>query len=267
MTYSIFTYRQPVDAISMWLRATYHTFCLTLLFCLSTLLIGCSVKPRPVVDISLQPVISKMNAKIDSEIGAVTVQQKGVAVTLEPLNEVELFELTEAPELNPYLVVEKGGAVEPLYTVFEITVHNRENERVIANDTAVLIDAEGAQYAALPYAYFESLYDGVDSTVFDEPTYVRSYSPYYRHRYFPYYQNYIDYAALEGGRAVVEESIFTGAKLFRGAKRRGLLIFERLDYDATDVSVVVKGLEIISADDKPDKLEFKFDFKQVAHIE
>ena len=65
--------------------------------------------------------------------------------------------------MNPYLVVERNGAVEPLYTVFEVTVHNLDSPRVqVADDAAVLIDKNGAQHAALPYDYFERLYDDVD---------------------------------------------------------------------------------------------------------
>ncbi len=269
MTYPIFTHRQTVRSLSICLRVLCYTLCVSSFFFVNVMFIGCAVAPQPSVEISLEPVMGRLSTKIDSEIGAMTVEQKGVAVTLEPLNEVELFELTEDPALNPYLIVGRGGAVEPLYTVFEITVHNRDNSRVIADEGAVLIDVNGAQYAALPYAYFESLYDEVDvsdGTVFAAPAYARSYSPYYRHRYFPHYQNYVDYAALEGGRTVMEESIFTGGKLFRGAKRRGLLIFDRLTHEATDVQVIVTGLQIIGEDRQQDKLEFKFDFKQISHV-
>ena len=75
--------------------------------------------------------------------------KKGVAVTIKPIDEIELFALTEDPKLNPYLIVERDGAVEPIYTVFEIIVHNREHRRVVFDDTALLIDANGAQYANL----------------------------------------------------------------------------------------------------------------------
>ena len=133
-----------------------------LLLLTGVLLAGCAVAPQPSIDVYIEPIAERFNAQIDPETGAATVVQKGVAVSIKPLDEVELFALTEDPPLNPYLIVERSGAVEPIYTVFEIIVHNRGNPRVVVDDMAVLIDANGAQYANLSNDYFDSLYDNVN---------------------------------------------------------------------------------------------------------
>ena len=226
---------------------------------------GCAVPPQPSVDVYMEPIAGRFNARIDPEAGAATVEKNGIAVTLKPFDEVELFALTEDPRVNPYLLVEKSGAVEPIYTVFDITVHNRENRRVLVDDTAILIDGNGVQYANLSNDYFDSLYDNVDlsrNNTWGEgypytPT-AYGYYPYYGH-----YQSYVDAEALELGRIVIDDHIFEGAKLFSGAKRSGFLIFDRLESATTDIRIIVPQVRIVHPDGKEDKLEFKIDFRQV----
>ena len=236
-----------------------------ILLLIGTLLAGCAVPPQPSVDVYMEPIAGRFNAQIDPETGAATVKKKGIAVTIKPFDEVELFALTEDPKVNPYLLVEKNGAVEPIYTVFDITVHNRENRRVLVHDTAILIDGSGGQYANLSNDYFDALYDNVDLSQHNTweagypymPT-AYGYSPYYGH-----YQSYIDAEALALGRVVIDDHIFEGAKLFSGAKRSGFLIFDRLERAATDIRIVVPHVRIVHPDGKEDKLEFKIDFRQV----
>ena len=231
---------------------------------IGTLLTGCAVTPQPSVDVYMEPIAGRFDARIDVETGAATVEKKGVAVTIKPLDEIELFALTEEPRLNPYLLVEKNGAVEPIYTVFEVIVHNRKNRRVVVEDAAILIDADGVQYANLSNDYFDSLYDNVDrpnnspwEAAYPYTPTAYGYYPYYRH-----YQSYIDTEALEWGRIAIEDTIFEGGKLFSGAKRSGLLIFDRLEDSATDFRIVLPEVWIIQ-NGKQNKLEFKIDFRQV----
>ncbi len=226
---------------------------------------GCAVPPQPSVDVYMEPIEGRFNAQIDPASGAATVEKKGIAVTIKPFDEVELFALTEDPRVNPYLLVQKSGAVEPIYTVFDITVHNRDNRRVLVDDTAILVDGNGVQYANLSNDYFDSLYDNVDLSQSNTweggypyvPT-AYGYYPYYGH-----YQSYIDAEALELGRIVMEDHIFEGAKLFSGAKRSGFLIFDRLESAATDIRIIVPQVRIVHPNGKEDKLEFKIDFRQV----
>lgn len=235
-----------------------------ILILVGILLAGCAVAPQPSIDVYIEPVEGNANTKVDSETGAVTVLQKGVAVTIEPLDELEIFALTDDPRINPYLVVERSGNVEPIYTVFEMTVHNLDTPRVLVEESAMLIDKNGAQYANLPYDYFEDLYDNVTRSE-QNATPIRTlphYHPPYRSRY-PHYQTYLDIAALEEGHAVVAESLFDSGKLFKGAKRRGLIIFDRLNLDTTDMRVIVPEINVVHSDDKQEKLKFKFDFRQV----
>ena len=236
-----------------------------MLFLIGVLSAGCAVPPQPSVDVYMEPIVGRFNAQIDPETGAATVEKNGIAVTIKPFDEVELFTLTEDPRVNPYLWVEKNGAVEPIYTVFDITVHNRDNRRVLVDNTAILIDGSGGQYANLSNDYFDSLYDNVNLP--NNSTGVGAY-PYIptAHGYYPYYghyQSYIDTEALELGRIVIEDHIFEGAKLFSGAKRSGFLIFDRLERTATDIRIIVPQVRIVHPNGKEDNLEFKIDFRQV----
>lgn len=235
-----------------------------LLLLIGVLLAGCAVAPQPSIDVYIEPIAERFNAQIDPETGAATVVQDGVAVSIKPLDEVELFALTEDPQLNPYLIVERNGAVEPIYTVFEMIAHNRDNHRVVVDDMAVLIDANGAQYANLSNDYFDSLYDNVNIARSD-PWHAGGY-PYGAatyHSHYGYYQPYVDAEALEWGQIVIEDTIFESGKLFSGAKRSGLLIFDRLESHATDIRIVVPEVRIVHPNGKEDKLEFKVDFRQV----
>ena len=96
------------------------------------------------------PVTGQKGAMVDVPTGSVTVEQNGVQITLEPLDEVELYEVTKNFRLNPYVSVNRRGNVDPLYTVFELRVHNADNKRVVVEDLAVLIDDAGEQRTSLP---------------------------------------------------------------------------------------------------------------------
>ncbi len=238
---------------------TYFLHCFLLIF-IGVAVVGCAVKPIPYNDVYIQAIEGNPNTNIDTETGAARIQQNGIAVTIEPLDEVEIFSLTENPQINPFIFVGKRGNVEPIYTVFELTVHNLESSRVLVEESAILIDKDGAQYANLPYAYFEDLYDNVNrsgNNILPSTTY-----PHYQSHY-PYYHTYMDIESLEHGQEVVAESLFESAKLFKGAKRRGLIIFDRLNLDTTDMRITVPGVRIVHSDGKEELLKFNFDFRQI----
>ena len=230
---------------------------LGIMFVTAAMLAGCAVAPQPIVEVYLEPIEMDVNTKINPETGAVTVLQKGIAVTIEALDEVEIFQLTDDPRINPYIIVGNRGNVESIYTVFDLTVHNLESSRVLVEESAMLIDKNGAQYANLPYDYFEDLYDSVNRS--DNNTRNTSTYPYH----YPYYQTYLDIASLEEGQSVVAESLFESGKLFKGAKRRGLIIFEQLTINTTDMRVTIPEIVIVHPDGKEEKLKFDFDFRQI----
>ncbi len=225
-----------------------------------TFWIGCAVAPQPEVEVYLEPIAGHFDAHIDPETGAATVEKSGIAVTIKPFDEVALFALTEDPRINPYLSLEERGAVEPIYTVFDITVHNREHRRVLFEDRAILIDSDGTQYANLSLDYFDTLYADVGRTQ-PPPTYMPT--PYSHYPYHGYYRSYIDHQALELGHTVIEETLLESGKLFSGAKRSGFLIFDRLESVGTDLRVVIPHVRIVHPNGKVDPLEFKLDFRQV----
>ena len=255
-----------------------------------SILAGCA--PKPQIEIYMEPVAGREHAQIDEQTGSISMERRGVEITLEPLNEVELFELTEDPGINPYLGIDRWGNVEPLYTVFGIHIKNGSNSRVIIDSTAILVDLNGEQSAALPYDYFKKLYENLEprTVAFYDPgyryryPYRRSYyrSPYryhpynyrlgyrypYRYPYTPYrvYDYYPDPAAANHERMVVRETVFDGGQLFSGAQRSGLLVFDRLDIGATDVKVILPEVQIINKKKKRSKSDFIFDFRQVVNV-
>ena len=237
-----------------------HFLNLCLLILTGTMLFGCAVVPQPSVDIFLEAVGGQANSKIDHETGAVTTVQKGVAVIIEPLDEVEIYALTDNPHINPYVVVDRSGNVEPIYTIFDVTVLNIDTPRVLVDESATLIDKNGAQYANLPYAFFNDLYENINQSEYNANQHSR-YPHYYSH--YPRYHSYLDVESLEEGHAIVAETLFESGKLFKGAKKRGLLIFDRLHNDTTDLRIIVSDIHVVDSDGKHEKLKFKFDFRQV----
>lgn len=225
---------------------------------------SCAVAPQPSVDIYIEPVEGQTNTKIHPETGAVTMEKEGVAVTIEPLDEAEIFALTDNPHINPYQFVSNNGNVEPIYTVFELTVQNLKTARVLVEESAMLIDKNGAQYANLPFDYFEDLYGNVEKphqNIVQNVPYPQHHVPYRRH--YPYYQTYVDVAALQEGREILAQSLFESGKLFKGAKKRGLIVFDRLNRDTTDLRIIITEVIIVNTDGKQEKLKFNFDFRQV----
>ena len=237
-----------------------HFLNLCLLILTGPMLFGCAVAPQPSVDIFLEAVGGQANSKIDPETGAVTTVQKGVAVIIEPLDEVEIYALTDNPHINPYVVVDRSGNVEPIYTIFDVTVLNIDTPRVLVDESATLIDKNGAQYANLPYAFFNDLYENINQSEYNANQHSR-YPHYYSH--YPRYHSYLDVESLEEGHAIVAETLFESGKLFKGAKKRGLLIFDRLHNDTTDLRIIVSDIHVVDSDGKHEKLKFKFDFRQV----
>ena len=256
-----------------------------------SILAGCA--PKPQIEVYMEPVAGREHAQIDAETGSISVERRDVEITLEPLDEVDLFELTEDPGINPYLGIDRWGNVEPLYTVFGIHIENKSNSRVIIDPTAILVDLNGEQYAALPYDYFKELYENLRprTVAFYNPgyryRYPRSYyrSPYrpyyhypsnyhlghrygYRYPYSPYrvYDYYPDPAAANHERMVTRETVFDGGQLFSGAQRNGLLVFERLDIGTTDIKVILPEVQIINKRKKRSKSDFVFDFRQVVNV-
>ncbi len=237
-----------------------HFLNLCLLILTGIMLFGCAVAPQPSVDIFFEAVEGQANSKIDPETGAVTTVQKGVAVIIEPLDEVEIYALTDNPHINPYVVVDRGGNVEPIYTIFDVTVLNIDTPRVLVDESATLIDKNGAQYANLPYTFFKDLYENINKSEYNTDQHSR-YPHYYSH--YPRYHSYLDVESLEEGHAIVAETLFESGKLFKGAKKRGLLIFDRLHNDTTDLRIIVTDIHVVDSDGKQEKLKFKFDFRQV----
>ena len=258
-----------------------------------SILAGCA--PKPQIEVYMEPVAGREHAQIDAEAGSISVERRDVEITLEPLDEVDLFELTEDPGINPYLGIDRWGNVEPLYTVFGIYIENKSNSRVIIDPTAILVDLNGEQYAALPSDYFKELYENLRprTVAFYDPgyryryryprSYYRSpYRPYYHHpynyrlgyrnghrySYSPYrvYDYYPDPAAANHERMVARETVFDGGQLFSGAQRDGLLVFERLDIGTTDIKVILPEVQIINKRKKRSKSDFVFDFRQVVNV-
>ena len=251
----------------------------------ASLFVGCGLKPH--VDFYFEPVADNENAQINAQRGSITIEQNGVRITLEPLDEVKLSELTDNPRTNPYLV-SYGRNIESLYTIFGIRVRNIDNKRVVIDETAYLIDAHGEQYASLPHDSFSDLYDnpGPRTVVYHDIGNRYSYpyprslyrSPYryyyyghlHRYRYpTPYrvYHTYPDPYHLKDTRNVTRDTIFNGGKLFRGAKRKGLLVFHRVDIRATDVSVVIPNVLVMGKGGSQSRVDFEFDFRQVVAVE
>ena len=45
---------------------------------IGTLLAGCAVPPQPSVDVYMEPIAGRFNARINPETGAATVEKKGI---------------------------------------------------------------------------------------------------------------------------------------------------------------------------------------------
>jgi hypothetical protein len=230
---------------------------------------SCGVKP--LVDIYMEPVGSDDKYSV-TKAGAMTIEKNEVSITVETLDASDLIMLTDDEDINPYIDVSFLRYAEPLYTVFDISVHNKRDSKVVVDSPAILIDENGDQYASLPYDYFEDIYGGAYRryTEIVYPSYWYRY--HYPYRYYPYryyYRPYIRRVSNETAQArrlVARETIFDGAKLFSGARRGGLLVFERLDEGATDVRLVIPEV-IVYDDSREQRLDFEFNFRQIVSVE
>jgi len=239
---------------------------------------GCA--PRPRVEIYMVPQASE-ESSVDEKTGAITIEKEGVEISLEPLDEAELLQITQDPDINPYIDIQRWGNVEPIYSVFRIHIKNNRESRVVVNALAVMIDENGDQYASLPYDYFKELYGNRrivrHTEVISRPFYHDYWWDYHNYRWhYPYgyyyhrpayvrrYTTYEDPSLL---RMTARETLFDGAKLFSGAKRKGLLVFEKIDEGATDVRAIIPEVEIYENKHLVDKIDFQFHFRQIVSVE
>ena len=241
-------------------------FCLVGLICV---FFGCGAKPE--IDIYIEPVAGREGIEINQQLGSVAIEQNGVAIMIEPLDEVEVYELVAEGEINPYLRIGRWGQVDPLYTVFEIRVKNLDHSRVAIDNMAILIDEDGTQYGSLPYDYFKDLYRNARTTDIYRSAYPYRYqygrfnNPYYD----PYYDNRM-FRTTSGGsqkvqsaQMVARETVFDGGKIFRDGQRSGLLVFDLLDREAKDLKLIVPEVMIFDQDRLKTKMDFAFDFQQI----
>ena len=241
-------------------------FCLVGLVCV---FVGCGAKPE--IDIYIEPVAGREGTEINQKLGSVAIEQNGVAIMIEPLDEVEVYELLAEDEINPYLRIGRWGKVDPLYTIFEIRVKNLDHPRVAIDNMAILIDEDGTQYGSLPYDYFKDLYKNVRTTGIYQNAYPYRYqygrfnTPYYD----PYYENRISRTTSYGSpevhsaQMIARETVFDGGKIFRNGQRSGLLVFDLLDRDAKDLKLIVPEVMIFDQDRLKTKMDFAFDFRQI----
>jgi len=244
-------------------------------------LAGCAAKPQ--ITALIEPVPTGKELRIDERTGAITVEKEDIAITIKPLDTRELMALTDDIDINPY--IEKGfwGKVRPLYTVFDLSIHNKSRNKVVVDPIAQLITENGDQYASLPYEYFKDIlgtvygrkvivYVPVRYRWWYDPYWdVWYYKPYWRpwgYRYpwygWPYYcTRTVSYDELRALRAVVRDTIFDGAKLFPGARRHGLLVFEPIPGDVSEFRLIIPEVRIYRRGrGRPRRIDFQFHFKQ-----
>ncbi len=226
------------------------------------MIVSCGVKAR--VDIYMEPVATG-NEHLDTKTGAMTIEKEGVSITVEPLDASDLLLLTDDKDINPYIDVNFWRYASPLYTVFDINIHNKRDSKVVVDSPTILIDENGEQYASLPYDYFKDIYGAAPRahTQIVYPDYRYGY--YYPYRYSPYYIRRVSNTNVQGRRLVARETVFDGAKLFSGAKRGGLLVFERLDESATDVRLAIPEVVVYDGRRKQ-RLDFEFNFRQIVSV-
>ncbi len=258
----------------------------------SSILAGCSVKPY--AEIYLEPVAGSADTQVDTTTGSITVEQEGVRITLKPLDEVGLYNLTKDADINPYLDVSTWGKVDPLYTVFEIQIQNVDNQRVEIDHASVLVDDNGRQYTSQSYDDFKDLYSDASSQTapfqnvgyrgsshhgyshgYGHHGYRRGYS-YGGHGYgygYPYSYGYGGYGGYNSyshsydrkqALLVARKTMFHGVKLVSGAKQAGLLVFDRMPPGVTNLKVIVPQVLVIDKNGKASRVDFApFDFRQV----
>jgi len=228
------------------------------------ILAGCGAKAR--VDIYMEPVKSGDDYALSPKTGAITLEKEGIIVTVKALSAVDLLEVTEDSDINPYIDVSFWGNVKPLFTVFDVNVKNKRGSRVLVDSTTLLIDKDGEQYASLPYDFFKDVFSARNQVE------VVHHYPHYRRRYYrydyPYYQRYYPYRVRRYSdddarhrRMVARETLFDGGKLYKGAKRGGLLVFEKLDESVTEMRLIIPEVVIYDGKKKR-KVNFEFDFRQ-----
>jgi hypothetical protein len=266
---------------------------LALIIAISTLG-GCGAKPY--AEIYMEPFTDRVEAQVNAETGSIAVEQEGVRITLQPLDEVGLYNLTKDADINPYIDVSTWGKVNPLYTVFEIRIENIDNQRVEIDPAAALIDENGRQYNSLSYDDFKDLYAdaGSPAATFQNVGYrhYRGYSyhgyshgyghhgyrygySYGRHGYgygygrygygYPYsygyggyggYHSYSHSTNMKRALLVARKTVFNGVKLFSGAKQAGLLVFDRIPPGVTNLRVIVPQVLVIDKNGKSSKVDF-----------
>jgi hypothetical protein len=251
-------------------------------FALPYLLAGCGVRPQ--VDFYVNPITTGEEQRIDEEAGSVTVEEAGVSITVSAVDAADLLRVTSDVYINPYIHLGDWGIARPLYTVFDVTIkNNRESKVLIDPSSAVLMDQQGEQYDVIPYDAFGERYEAYPGSereiiYYPPPPYVYYRSAYYRYyrwwprpwdyRYDwywgqrPYYARKI-YRATYFRRAVARGTLLRSVKLYPGGKRQGFLIFPILAPHAGELTLIMPDITIYH-EDKERKIEFQFHFERIS---
>jgi len=193
--------------------------------------------------IRLRPILEG-DAVIQGQTQAVSREKEGIRVTAEFYNQAKLETVTDVIAHNPFV-----NEWRVVCTVFELQVENkREGKITVDPSKCVILDGLGHQLNALTVGDFERWYPTTSthsltySYVFNEYTPTVVYTPdYYR-------------------RKVVQEKLLKGGELYPGVKTTGLIAFEIINAEASQVTVIVP---VVTEDGR--RVEFTFPFAHEIH--
>lgn len=242
---------------------------------LSYLFTGCGIRPQ--MDFYINPVPAGEEQRVDSEKGTVTFEiEKGINITVSPVDTSELLQVTSNVYLNPYIYVSDWGIARPRYTVFDVTVKNDTESDYVPHFTdAVLMDDEGEQYEAIPQKELEDRYESLplfEREIIYYPSY-RLYrpSPYrYGSLYRPWYYHYDIYHGRRSyevvgvrdvsylARVILKGTMLKDITLYPGGKSQGFLVFPRVAPDAAELKLIFPSAIFIGQGDEAKRLEFRF---------
>ena len=220
----------------------------SLLLILLILISGCGPSIKTII--KMQPILGYDAYKLDESDSSVSLTKDDVKVTVAFQDRNKLEGMSKSISTNPFLSENKI-----FFTIFSLTIENNRKDKISFDPVkCVILDGLSGQFNGLTVETLRSLYPS-------------TYTQYYTYSYvFDEYSPNLAYTDDYYKRRVAEEKMIKGGEVYPGVKRNGLLVFDRISREATNITLLIPAVTLYKGNEETAKIDFKFQFLQEVRI-
>ena len=208
------------------------------------ILLGCGPSIRTVV--KMQPIAEYDDYYVSEKDQSITLTKEDIKMTIVYQDADKLETHSKSISTNPYMTENKV-----LFSVFLLTIDNKRDDKITWEPgKCVILDGIGNQFNAFTVDSFKNMYPSTSAQYY-------TYSPIFD-QYTPQTAYTEDYYK----RKTAEETMIKGADVYSGVKSKGLLVFEKVSREASEITLIIPAVTMYKDNQPIKKIDFKFKFSQ-----